>query len=317
MILEHAIDPIKIFWIGLISSIVPLGIYLLIRDNKQISSFYVYGKSLDLTQKKGFFWTLFLVPKKYFRHFYALSLFTFVASLALVVANSTSTRLNQDLGSMVNYVTKQYRSIFIVETSNSLNHTSSLIFTIILMIIQSSRRLYESLFISVYSSQSKINIIHYLFGHAFYMAAAISTVCPIVMSPKESKHDIITLLDNLVDRKRAILFVLFMYTSHYQHTCHKILANLRKDKTGAVVAEQHFVPSGGPFEYVSCPHFLTEILIYLLIVLIQGLGNTYWNLIFLLVLSTQTINALTEHKWYRRKYKDYPKSRKAIFPKLL
>lgn len=315
---EHTtIDPLKLFWIGLISSIVPVGIYLLIGGNKQIADFYVYGKSLDLSRKKSFFWKLFLVPKRYFRHFYVLSLLIFATCLALVVMISVPSRSSQELEVKFNYFSKHYKSVFKIETSNSLEFTSSLIFTIVLMMIQSSRRLYESLFVSVYSSQSKINIIHYLFGHAFYIAAATSTLCPIIMSPKESKHDIITLLDNLVDRKRAILFVLFMYTSHYQHICHKILANLRKDKTGGVIAEQHFVPSGGPFEYVSCPHFLTEVLIYLLIVTIQKFESTYWNLIFLLVLSTQTINALTEHKWYKRKYKDYPKSRKAIFPKLL
>lgn len=314
----NQLDPLKFYWIAVFSTIVPFGLYLLIgENNNQVSDFYVYGKSLDVSRKKNLFWRIFLVPKRYFRHFYVLSLLVFVASLSLIIVNSFPCSTSRKLNAILNSVSKEYQTLFQIEKSDSLEYTSSLIFTLLLMIIQSSRRLYESVFISVYSSQSKINIIHYLFGHSFYIVAALSTLCPILMSSKESKHDFITLIDHLVDRKRAALFVLFIYTSHYQHNCHKILANLRKDKAGRVIAEKHFVPSGGPFEYVSCPHFLTEILIYLVIVMIQGLRNTYWNWIFLLVLSTQTINALTEHKWYKRKYKDYPETRKAIIPKLL
>lgn len=317
MTVDQLIDPLKIYWITVNSTIVPFGLFLLIGDNKQVSDFYVYGKSLDVSRKTNLFWKIFLVPKKYFRHFYVLSLFVFIASLSIIIVNSFPCNMSKNFNALLNSISEDYQALFKIEKSDNLEYTSSLIFTLILMIIQSSRRLYESTFISVYSSQSKINIVHYLFGHSFYIAAALSTLCPILMSSKESGHDFITIIDHLVDRKRAILFVLFIYTSHYQHISHKILANLRKDKTGRVIAEKHFVPSGGPFEYVSCPHFLTEILIYLLIVIVQGFENTYWNLIFSLVFFTQIINAVTEHRWYRKNYKDYPETRKAIIPKLL
>lgn len=311
------IDPILLFWILVWTSICPYGIYLILTEDRQASSFYVYGKSLDLNKRKGLFWRIFLLPKSYFIHFYVTAIAIFIPSLAIIIVYYVPSEINTKLIATINSAKKLLDNYVQIEISDSLTLISSLTFTVILMTIQSSRRLYESVFISVYSKNSKINIIHYLFGHAFYLMTAISTVCPILLSQTSSKYTLADLLDNLVTKRRALAFVLFIYVSHYQHKCHVILANLRKDKTGRVITEQHYVPSGSLFEYVSCPHFLIEIIIYFLILVIQNFSISYWNLIFLLVLSTQTINAINEHKWYKRKYTDYPKEKKAIFPCLL
>uniref|UniRef100_A0A6G1SN09 Polyprenal reductase n=1 Tax=Aceria tosichella TaxID=561515 RepID=A0A6G1SN09_9ACAR len=300
-------DPLLLSWIVIWTSITSYGVYLILSDNKQASVFYVYGKSLEANKKKGLFWSLFLVPKRWFAHFYLVAISVFVSSLAAVIAYYQSN---------IQLTNTSIPGVHI-ETFKDIHRTSSLVFTLILMIVQCSRRLYECLSISVHSSTSRINIIHYAFGHLFYILAAVSTIAPILLSDTSNQYTLNDILANLVNRRRAICFVLFVYVSHHQHKCHIILANLRKNKAGQVITEQHFVPSGGLFEFVSCPHFLLEILLYLIIILVQEFASNYWNLIFLLVFSTQTINAITEHKWYKRKYKDYPKSRKAIFPKLL
>lgn len=309
-------DPIKLFWVLLWTSISSYGLCLLKTENKTASSFYVYGKSLE-TNKKGLFWRLYLLPKGYFRHFYLLSTSLFLSSLALVIAYYAPTIYKPLLVRYLDKFRELASAHLKIETVTTINAITSLLFTLILMIIQSTRRLYESLFISVYSSNSKINIIHYIFGHSFYIAAALSTICPILFSQTSSEYTLTTLSDSLVTKKRAIVFVLFVYVSHHQYKCHQILANLRKDKTGKVITEQHFVPSGGLFEFLTCPHFLLEAILYFLITVTQDFSNSYWNLICLLVASTQTINAVTEHRWYKRKYKDYPKQRKAILPGLL
>lgn len=291
--------------------------YLLLSEDKSAATLYVYGKSLDIKKKKGLFWKLFLLPKRCFIHFYITAvlifLISFVTVLIYYVPSGPSNNLKEISRLAVNVLSNYNVKI---ETADSIKSITSLLFTLILMIIQSSRRLYESLFVSVYSSNSKINVIHYLFGNAFYIAAALSTISPIFLS-STTNYTFIVLLDNLVTKQRALAFVLFIYASHYQHKCNKILGNLRKDKLGQVITERHYVPSGGPFQYVSCPHFLAEVVIYFLILMAQEFGHYYWNLIFLLVLSTQTINAVTEHRWYKRMYKEYPKERKAIFPYLL
>lgn len=308
------LDPLVFLWMFLWTTISSYGIYLLLTGDKKLSNLYVYGKSLDLKKKKGLFWRTFFLPKKYFAHFYFIALLTFLPSFAIIIAYYVPSKLRSNLNEISKVIVDTTNKYAKIETADTVSSITALIFTLILMIIQTSRRLYECLFISVYSSNSKINIIHYLFGHVFYIAAALSTICPIIFSQTASKFTFIALLDNLITKSRAIAFIFFIYASHYQQKCHKILASLRKDKAGNVITEQHYVPAGGPFEYVSCPHFLIEVILYFLILVVQEFSNTYWNLIFLMVLSTQTINAITEHKWYKKKYKDYPKERKAIIP---
>lgn len=310
------VDPILSVWILIWTSISSYGLYLILTEDKQASAFYVYGKSLDVN-KKGLFWKLFLVPKRFFRHFYLVALLILWPSIFIVILYYIPSKLNQQLLAIIGTFKSLTRDHLSIETANDLTAITSLVFTTILLIIQCSRRLYESLFISVYASSSKINIIHYMFGIAFYVLATISTVLPILLSDTSNKYSLNDLINNLVTKRRAIAFVLFIYASHYQQKCHIILANLRKDKAGRVITEQHYVPSGGLFEYLSCPHFLLETILYFIIILVQEFNFTYWSLIFALVLSTQTINAITEHKWYKRKYKEYPKERRAIFPRLL
>lgn len=312
------LDPIAGLWITFLATLGSCGIFIHLTDCKVASEFYVYGKCLDLRKKKSLFWRFFLLPKKNFSHFYLIALFLF--SLATSVIFVYYGQLGKNHARLQGFIAgfqKISKSQFRFETCEDLESITALLFTLILMAIQVSRRLYETISVSVFSSSSKINIIHYLYGHAFYLMAALSTICPILLSQTSSKFKSADLIDNLVTRKRALLFVLFIYVSHYQHKCHVILANLRKDKSGRVITEQHYAPSGGLFEYVSCPHFLTEIIIYLLVIVIQGFSNSYWNLIFLLVFVTQTLNAMSAHKWYKMKYTDYPKERKAIIPKLL
>lgn len=311
------LDPIAWLWIFIWTPISSYGLYLILTGDKKLSDLYVYGKSLNLKTKKGLFWQRFLLPKSYFAHFYILALIIFCPSFLITITYYVPARLGSSLFELLDFIVDHTNKYFKIETADTLTSVTALVFTLILMIIQTSRRLYECLFISVYSSNSKINLIHYLFGHIFYIAAAISTICPILLSQTRSKFTFVALLDHLITRYRAIAFILFIYASHYQQKCHKILANLRKDKAGNVISEKHYVPSGGLFEYVSCPHFLIEVILYFLILVVQGFNNTYWNLIFLMVLSTQTINAITEHRWYKKNYKDYPKERKAIFPILL
>jgi len=309
-------DPIALFWVLLWTCFAPYGIYLLL-TNKTGSSLYVYGKHLNLKKKDGIFWKFYLLPKRYFMHFYVTATLTFISSFAIIFLYYMPGKLNAEVVKMSHALIHQIQRYVKIETVDTIDSITSLVFTVILMTLQTSRRLYECLFISVYSSHSKINVLHYILGHIFYLAAAISTLCPILLSNTSTKFTYIALLDNLVTKQRALAFVMFIYASHHQHKCNQIFANLRKDKTGRVITERHYVPTGGMFEYVSCPHYLFEVIIYFLILVAQEFRNIYWNSIFLVVASIQTISAMMEHKWYRNNYKDYPKERKAIVPGML
>ncbi|MDG1770917.1 MAG: 3-oxo-5-alpha-steroid 4-dehydrogenase, partial [Luminiphilus sp.] len=65
----------------------------------------------------------------------------------------------------------------------------------------------------------------------------------------------------------------------------------------------------------TCPQYLGEILSF------TGFAIMTWNLgaVFVLAMTAGNLipRALYTHRWFRKNFEDYPKERKAIFPKLL
>ena len=106
---------------------------------------------------------------------------------------------------------------------------------------------------------------------------------------------------------------LFLWASCHQWNCHNILAKLRHSKRGRTV-KLYRIPYGDWFEYVSSPHYLAEILIYISFFLMQGGQNIYVGLILLFTIQNLTLGATVTHEWYHSKFKDYPKDRNRIFP---
>ena len=67
-----------------------------------------------------------------------------------------------------------------------------------------------------------------------------------------------------------------------QFRAHKIFANLKKSNGGG-----HSIPRGDWFEYVSCPHYLAEIIIYLCLAVILGPRHITGIVIFIWVFINQ------------------------------
>ena len=87
--------------------------------------------------------------------------------------------------------------------------------------------------------------------------------------------------------------------------------------SGAVVNKEHHIPHGDLFEYVSCPHYFCEILIYLSLNIVYWWSNTMMIWLFVFVFANQVISGYFSHKWYKENFPKYPKERKAIIPYLL
>jgi len=88
------------------------------------------------------------------------------------------------------------------------------------------------------------------------------------------------------------------------------LISMRKDgETG------YKIPVGGFFEYVSSPNIFGEIVEWL------GWGIMTWSLPTLSFSIWTVANllprALDHHKWYKANFEEYPKERKAVFPRIL
>jgi 3-oxo-5-alpha-steroid 4-dehydrogenase 1 len=86
-----------------------------------------------------------------------------------------------------------------------------------------------------------------------------------------------------------------------------ILINLRKPgETG------YKIPKGFLFDYISSPNLFGEILEWL------GFALMAWNLpaatFMVWTFANLVPRAKNHHDWYKQKFEDYPKERKAVFP---
>ena len=85
------------------------------------------------------------------------------------------------------------------------------------------------------------------------------------------------------------------------------LIRLRKPgETGYVI------PSGGLFEWVSCPNLLGEIIEWIGFALLSwslpGLAFAFWTI------ANLAPRAWAHHRWYHEKFRAYPANRKALIP---
>lgn len=75
------------------------------------------------------------------------------------------------------------------------------------------------------------------------------------------------------------------------------------------------IPKGGLFKYVSAPNLFGEVIEWI------GFAIATWSLptasFAIWTFANLIPRGIDHHKWYLRKFKDYPKERKAIIPKII
>lgn len=161
--------------------------------------------------------------------------------------------------------------------------------------IHFSKRTLESLFLHKYSRPT--GAINTLIIALFYSQAAFTV--------SWLNRDPIPAVDPMF-LFGIILFLIGIAGNFYHH---KLLADMRRESSG------YFIPHGGLFRYVVCPHYLFEIVGWLGIALISRHTAVWMNLLAMSsFLAGQGLRALS---WYRATFEDFPKSRKAILPFLL
>lgn len=104
--------------------------------------------------------------------------------------------------------------------------------------------------------------------------------------------------------------VLFLYGMKINIGADSALRKLRK-----VGETAYKIPTGGWFEVITCPNYFGEIMEmwgYALASLSPpAAAHAFFTTVFL------SRRALEHHQWYLKKFEDYPKNRKAVFPYLL
>ncbi|KAI6236881.1 3-oxo-5-alpha-steroid 4-dehydrogenase [Aphelenchoides besseyi] len=110
---------------------------------------------------------------------------------------------------------------------------------------------------------------------------------------------------------RYVGFALFWIGAFVNVHSDHILRNLRSDSND----KSYKIPRGGMFEFVSGANFFGEIL--------EWFGyslycQTLTSFAFALFTFCNTMpRAVEHHRWYQKKFEDYPKNRKAVIPFVL
>ncbi|KAH7664643.1 Polyprenol reductase protein [Dioscorea alata] len=299
-----------------------------------ILDFAARGKIIKSSSRK------FTVPQRYFLHFYVVAVLVTTSMLLLmwfyaygkmVPSASDSfqyTTVASHLTGGSHVFSFDKRSLTPTEHRHRVWRT---VFVLLLMEAQVLRRLYETVNVFSYSSSARMHVMGYLTGLFFYTAAPLSLCCSVVPEAVSyaSSH-----VSEFIVRGRAAMpdlqldwweyarpFLqlgwcqwagagIFIWGWCHQLRCHAILGLLREHRG----ADEYVIPHGDWFEYVSCAHYLAEIVIYASILLASGgLDLTIW-LLFFFVVSNLVFAAAETHRWYHQKFENYPVTRRAILP---
>ncbi|XP_043266907.1 polyprenol reductase [Venturia canescens] len=244
------------------------------------------------------------VPKRWFKHYYE-----FAAPTATFVLVMTIYRyiLEYPSPGFLNAIL----DLQLGSGRKALVSPESTLLAVILINVQCWKRLYESHYISIFS-EAKMNIVHYFAGFIHYLGLM---TCAIGESQGFAPGSTSVLRwDRLTNLQYVCAFV-FLLASYEQLKTNHILANLRKDKAGNVVTKSHKIPRGRLFEFISAPLQFTEIIMYTMLAIILWRSSTY-HYVYAWVLANQFEFAFLTHRWYTEKFKDYPKQRMVVIPRV-
>ncbi|KAI8671515.1 Polyprenol reductase [Fusarium keratoplasticum] len=161
------------------------------------------------------------------------------------------------------------------------------------MALQGSRRLYESLCVSKPGS-SPMWFVHWALGLGYYTAMSVAVWIEgssAILASWDSPNQPIQ-----VPRKVPSALALYVVACLKQNQCHRYLASLKK----------YTLPSEGWFEYLVCPHYTCECLLYVAIAWIAAPPGQLLNKTVLCGLLFVAVNlGATAHgtrKWMANKF---------------
>lgn len=287
-LIDILIQSFKVDYLISLILIISILSILVIKAIPSLNILLQYGKTLTLssTNLNSYSYienlSKLTVPKKWFLHFYIIY-FTLCINLGFIILLLSYSDTN------TNFIKSWWKS-YIFESNNSL---SNLLVIYYLIFFQSIRRLYESIYITKFSSTARINIAHYLVGMMFYITITLNTfisIIPQFLFKTNLKH----IPNNYIIQ--FILILIFIIASFDQFFNHYYLALLKK----------YTVPTNRLFKYLAAPHYFDEIIIYLIIAILSCLNNNnfatklnYW-LSFTFVLVNLTISSIESNNYYKR-----------------
>ncbi|KAJ3100869.1 hypothetical protein HDU96_010195 [Phlyctochytrium bullatum] len=203
-------------------------------------------------------------------------------------------------------------TMFMLPTSNNADALNRLYVVDILIFIHFAKRVYESLFVHIYSGTMA-------FASSILIALAYLTISAIVhfavfFGVKENPE----FYANQHWAVQTVGLITFFVGAAGNYYHHALMASWRKapkkggKKGKAAAVKKYVVPHGGMFPLIACPHYFFEIITWL------GLGifsSTLWGFMGAAIsLGYLGMRSAKTSAWYREKMEDYPKNRKNLIP---
>ena len=259
---------------------------------KDLSIIATHGKAfnnIDNDNNKSFLSSL-RVPKQYFSHFYITGCFISLICFILSIHNGSKS-----------------------SESNELRHIAITLFG-----LHCLHRYLECKYITIYGT-STIHLAGYLVGLFHYI------IIPLSMLYSEQSVHITLLFTNISDEFRLyyLLLMIFLYViaSMSQYICHYILYQLKLNSySGTKIGVNrpliriescrlvedsksdtiYQLPPGFLFNYICCPHYTMEIIIY---IVLYNINPTITQASILMWVAVNlSVTASVQYTWYNKHY---------------
>lgn len=168
---------------------------------------------------------------------------------------------------------------------------SKYLYVWVMLTLQATRRLYESVYVTKWGNSSRMNVSHYILGVCFY--CGVSMACWSGLS-RNSPVFQFKMLD-------FVIWTVFVIVSIEQYRNHRHLALLVK----------YSVPSRGLFSVVSCAHYFDEIVVYFVVALeawthetVTATDYAFWA-ISAFVFVGLSVAAVETRTYYKTKFDKY------------
>ncbi|KAK6457272.1 roles in filamentous growth, cell polarity, and cellular elongation [Scheffersomyces xylosifermentans] len=272
---------------------------------KPLNGLLLYGKntsnkleespnsSKSLIQKNIDFLTTITVPKSWFAHYYV----AFFINCSVIEALTNGTQLPSYVADLIPQPS-QVTVDPVIYKDYKLIH--------IMLFIQAARRSFESYTITKFAKTSKMNFSHYLVGHMYYTLISLNcylSLLKIVPVPYSKLFQEFTTID-------YALLGIFGLASVDQFSNHYHLSTLVK----------YTVPN---FKYVASPHYLDEIIIYLVVLVVSAKDGSFdfialnYLVGWIFVVENLSVSSIETYKFYQTKFKDDFKLKWSIIPGIL
>lgn len=222
---------------------------------------------------------LIRVPHSFFTHFYIVSF-----SASLFWLHQLYTR-----GAALQWIAS-FGSTTLLPTSGNSMILGQVWLLWVLLFIQGTRRLVESYVFSK-SSKSTMHIAHWLIGLAFYVADSIA-IWVEGMSALLAGGVHTSFREELGKPKAIFGLCFFVVASIVQNRVHARLASLTS----------YQIPPGKLFQYVLCPHYTAEVVIYICFAILGAPQGTWLNVTMvaalIFVVSNLAVTAIGTRQWY-------------------